>query len=1328
MQISKLTPKQSLNKAFLKQATLRKDIDLFKKNLKNLLSKIDVRETEENQKAHIRDFLLETFYKDKDTNEIKYAINTKGNIDLAIHLGKLSRDNVGVIIETKRPSNSNEMISETNPNAKALHELILYYLQERIDENNTGIKYLIATNIYEWYIFDASIFEKLFYNNSKFRKDYEEWRDKQKVTHDTSLFYNSIAKPYVDEIKSEIRCTYFNLNDYQKYIDNPNEENDKELIALYKMLSPHTLFKELFANDSNALNEPFYRELLYILGLEEVKDGNRNIIRRLEKNVQAGSLIENTINILKTDGILNRLSDKTDNRETDDEQTNDKKNEDEQLFDIALELCLTWVNRILFLKLLEGQLITYHKGNTDYRFLKRDMINDYDDLQELFFGVLAVQRNGRDPDLQKKYSNIPYLNSSLFEKTELEEKALQINQLKNRYKIHIFSATVLKNINGTKISGEIPTLEYLFKFLDAYDFSSEGADILADTQKSIINASVLGKVFEKINGYKDGSIYTPGSITQYMAKETIRQSILQKFNDKFNWNCTNFDDIYNHIKINRNTADIKDYNDTINKITICDPAVGSGHFLVSALNELIACKSDLGILADQNGKLLDIKATVDNDELNIYDKNDNLFVYNPESSSSTDIQKAIFQEKQTLIENCLFGVDINPKSVLITQLRLWIELLKNAYYKDSDRKELETLPNIDINIKCGNSLISKFRLTDKYSDFNKVTEIKIKDEIKKYKEQVFSYKVTNDKKIKQKLIKEIDHIKEIFSDLAIPSNEDQKKLKMKEAESDLLPLDSPQEEKDEYNKKAAILDKEIKELRKKIKDDYKDALEWRFEFPEVLNEDGDFVGFDIIIANPPYIRQEKIKQQKALLEKQGYKVFNSTSDIYTYFYERGFDILKPNGILCFISSNKWMRAKYGEKLRHFIKENTTVSILIDFAGHSVFDATVDTNIILFQKHSPVNNHLIKFVNMPKEFETDLANFVESNHQTIEQSKLSDNAWTLADDKVLKLKEKIESIGKPLKDWEVNIYYGIKTGFNEAFIITTEKRNEILANCQTEEERNRTEEIIKPILRGRDISKYYYKWAGLWLIKIESHWTNRNRNNKNAEQFIKETLPSLYNYLISFENVRGKGKGLLNRDDQGEYWWELRDCDYYPEFEKEKIVWAEMTDNPSFALDKKGFYTNQTVYVMTGNNLTYIVGLLNSKISYFYLTKIAYSLSTNANRWIKQYVERIPLPPITAENLQIVHELEKLVDEILIAKKENPDADTRALESQIDQLVYQLYNLTDEEIKIVEGGRTPPGPLLRIGGRTPPDPLLRRGGKRRKFHLLRRGGIENFPIL
>ena len=683
--IGTFIPRKSLNKAYLKVKPTRIEIELFKKNLIGLLDGLDETESEEHNKNDLGDFLKNTFY------HPKYYINTKDRTDLVIHNGIDAKSFAGVLIEAKKPSNKSEMIRPDNLNAKAFHELILYYLRERITNHNLEIKHLVATNIYEWYVFDASLFEKTFAQNKTLVKQFTDFEEGRLAGKTTDFFYKEIAEPFMAGLTSEFCFTWFDFRDYDKPLRNDDKKDDSKLIALYKLLSPEHLLKLPFTNDSNSLDKAFYTELLHIIGLTETKEGSKKLIgRKTEGQRDPGSLIENAIIQIDSRDMISRI----------DKPSRFGETYQERLFNVSLELVITWINRILFLKLLEAQLIRYHKGDLAYAFLNSEKVKGYDSLDSLFFRVLAKKTTERDPAVAKLFEKVPYLNSSLFEPTELERVTIFISNLQDDCIIPIHPGTVMKNNTGKRLAGTLNGLDYLFAFLDAYDFAGEGAEEIQEENKTLINASVLGLIFEKINGYKDGSFFTPGFITMYMCRETIRRAVVQKFNDLKGWNCEDLKGLYDKI------GNIREANEIINQLKICDPAVGSGHFLVSALNEIIAIKSELKILSDREGKRLkEYHVEVVNDELIITDEDGDLFEYNPTSSESQRVQETIFHEKQTIIENCLFGVDINPKSVQICRLRLWIELLKNAYYKEeSNYTELETLPNIDINIKCGNSL------------------------------------------------------------------------------------------------------------------------------------------------------------------------------------------------------------------------------------------------------------------------------------------------------------------------------------------------------------------------------------------------------------------------------------------------------------------------------------------------------------------------------------------------------------------------------------------------------------------------------------------------
>jgi adenine-specific DNA-methyltransferase len=342
----------------------------------------------------------------------------------------------------------------------------------------------------------------------------------------------------------------------------------KHIFGCIKLLSPEHLLKLPFKNDSNTLDKAFYTELLHLIGLTEIKDGGKKLIGRKEDGKRdAGSILENAITQLHALDKISRL----------DKPTLFGATDQERYFNVGLELVITWINRILFLKLLEAQLITYHKGDKTYAFLNRDKIKNFDDLNTLFFQVLARQANDRDFPIQEVFSNVPYLNSSLFEPTDLEHSCLFISQLQPNKDLSILSNTVLKDNKGKRRIGKLNTIEYIFDFLDSYDFSSEGSEEIQEENKTLISASVLGLIFEKINGYKDGSFFTPGFITMYMCQETIRRAVVRKFNVIKGWNCKGIDELYDKIE------DKKEANQIINTLKICDPAVGSGHFLVSAL-------------------------------------------------------------------------------------------------------------------------------------------------------------------------------------------------------------------------------------------------------------------------------------------------------------------------------------------------------------------------------------------------------------------------------------------------------------------------------------------------------------------------------------------------------------------------------------------------------------------------------------------------------------------------------------------------------------------------------------------------------------------------
>jgi len=1246
--MGQLKPNQILNKAYRQVAIETEDFNRFKEALHTLLSTISDGQREETQKEHLRNFLSDTFYK-------PYYMAPEEDIDLAVRLDKTSKSNIGLLIEVKSTTNKNEMISVGNLNRKALQELLLYYLRERISKKNSDIKYLIATNVYEYFIFDAQEFEQKFYQNKKLKKEFQDFEDGRKTSRKTDFFYSEIASSFIEEVADSLDYTYFDIRSYAKYLG--ENTASKKLIELYKVFSDVHLLKLPFQNDSNSLNKKFYAELLHILGIEEKKENNKIVIvRKAVGRRNEASLLENTINQLDAEDCLRKVPNIAIYGST----------QEERLFNVAMELCITWINRILFLKLLEAQMLKYHNGEQCYKFLSIQKIRDFDDLNTLFFQVLARSVNQRTASILKDFEYVPYLNSSLFEVTELESNTIKINSLSQRSELPLFTNSVLINRKEKQQFSSLPTLNYLFAFLDAYNFASEGSEEVQEEAKTLINASVLGLIFEKINGHKDGSVFTPGFITMYMCREAVVNTVLTKFNNFYNWHCKSIADLYNQID------DIPQANQLINSITICDPAVGSGHFLVSALNELIRLKYELGILVDSEGKRIkksDYTFCIENDELIVTDADNNLFSYNPLNEESRRIQETLFKEKKTIIENCLFGVDLNPNSVKICRLRLWIELLKNAYYTaESDYKELETLPNIDINIKCGNSLVHRFDLTDSIKSVLKETGISISQ----YRNAVSKYKNAQDKAEKWELDSMIAEIKsKLTTEIGA---KDPKKLKLNKRKAELMNLLAPQlfemskKEQKDWQKRVDTVKKEIAELESYFEEInsnkiYLGAFEWRIEFPEVLDADGNFIGFDCVIGNPPYIQLQSMGTDADVLERMKYKTYVRTGDIYCLFYEQGMNLLKPNGCLCYITSNKWMRAGYGKELRQYFIAKTNPVLLIDFAGIKIFDAaTVETNILIAKKESYTQNTLACIISNTDDLNK-LSVLVQQ--QAVECNFAENDSWIILSAIEQSIKRKIEAVGTPLKDWDIRINYGIKTGFNEAFVITTDKRNEILANCQTEDERTRTAELIRPILRGRDIKRYAYNWAGLYLIATFP-----------SRHYDIEMYPAVKQYLLTFgiEKLEQTGKTYIvngekikARKKTNNKWFEIQDSiSYWEDFSKPKIVWGNLNLTPNYALVENNSFINAPSSMIVPAS-KYLLAILNSKIADFYIKLLGVTRNGGYFEYKPMFIEQLPIPQLKIENKELA-QIERLID--------NNNY------TEIEYIVYNLYGLTQDEINYI----------------------------------------------
>lgn len=1257
MKFEAIDEKEFLNPYYRKKPILEAELNEFIKALKDYKTSLE-NNLKNNEDSLVANALSKFFENLHFECEIKSIHKGNSGIDLALKKDK----QIQVIVEAKLP-HSKEFFSQSKPNCKALHECILYYLRER-KALNSSLKHIIITDFYRFYIFKADLFEELFNKNKYFKEAFENFESKNSLFKgNTDEFYKECEKllsseKYLDSItrkdlfdEPSLKGVFIDL----KPILEQEKPSFSKLKPLFKIFHKDFLLSEFNPNDANSLNNAFYKELLYILGLYESKQNSKLIITKSEESKEEQGTFYTAIN--------SKLK--------------------EENFETILKLLILWLNRILFLKLIESNLVRFN-DDKNLKFLNFKKIPDFDKLSELFFEVLAKEKSTRK---KSEFAYLPYLNSSLFEKQSIEN-TLEISSLSNDLKLFYYKNTVLKDDKCKVKKGQVGLLEYLFEFLDSFDFGSDDEQSEILSQKELISSSVLGNVFEKLNGYKEGSFYTPSFITSYMCKESITKVVLDKFNAQFDLDAKDISELRKSLR----KEDKKAQKELLNSIKICDPAVGSGHFLVSALNVMLSIYDELNLFDEE------FYLEVQNDEILITGRKGEFIEYKRPSTPKDKahlIQQELFHTKKDIIENNLFGVDINPNSCEITKLRLWIELLKHSFYQsfdDENYHDLKTLPNIDINIKCGNSLVSYFETGKSLSHYPN-----IKERMSKYKRIVKDYKegFYTDKNL---IAKEIKNLQESFKNFCLKDkfNKEIKQLtnganEYSKKYGDFL-ADEHHDEKFksffsknmfEFSFDEKVATKEFANLKKEYDNIFNlesnHPFEWRFEFPEILDDDGNFKGFDLIIGNPPYIRQEELKELKPHLAKN-YKVYKGTSDIYTYFYELGFNVLKENGILSFITSNKYTRAGYGEALREFLLKNVKVLEYTDLNGIKVFDsATVDTSILCFEKSKSKDNKF-KYLALSNEILKTCAYDIGlyKDYAEFSQNSLSKESFTFSDENTSALKAKIERIGTPLKEWQgLNIYRGILTGYNEAFIITTEKRNEILANCKDEAEKERTAKLIRKMLRGRDIKRYSYEWAGLWVINTHNGY--KNQNGEKVEAINIKHYPSLKKHFDEFYPQ------LEKRADKGLTPYNLRNCAYIEEFEKEKIVYpCIMAKEPCFSYETSFAFAMAPANIITSNSdiLKYILAFLNSDFIYLMLRKfymgggIEGELKTNN-------LEKLPIPKINSKNQKLADELINLVDEILKAKEQDKNANTQELENKINSLVYKLYNLTEEEIKIIE---------------------------------------------
>ncbi|MEJ7804728.1 MAG: TaqI-like C-terminal specificity domain-containing protein, partial [Telluria sp.] len=1134
-----------------------------------------------------------------------YSQKGHSGIDLAI----LDNGHPAVIFEVKK-SGSDEMVTCDRPNSKALHEAVLYFMRERA-KGKQGIFTIVITDFYSWFVIDARDFDRLFWRDSTVNKLFHAHQDHALLGDTTAEFYAELGKE-IDKMAKDLfegesmDCAVFHIDQLK---------TDRDLIAVCKLLSPDCLLKAFNPNDANSLNKDFYGELLYIVGLEEATAGGTKVIQRARLQ-QPGTLFENILEKLERHG--KRCG-----------------------FEDVMALIILWVNRVLFLKLLESQIIKW-TADKSKKFLSEERIRSYGRLDELFFSVLAKPVSARS---SAEFDFIPYLNSSLFEMHQAEKDGITIASLSNEAQVNYFSRTILKDDRLARKTGTVNTLAYFFAFLDAYDFGSEGYADIAAENKPLINAAVLGLIFEKINGYQDGSFYTPSAVTTYMSREAVRKVILDRFNTAFDGlDATSWVELRRYCENNSHKQHFIDRaTPLIDQLTICDPAVGSGHFLVSVLNELILSKYELGLF-----QIKGMRIDLVNDELLIR-LDEEWFEYRqPDSLESPNhvLQKRVFEEKQRIIENQLFGVDINHNSAQITRLRLWIELLKFSHY-DGDG-QLVTLPNIDINIKTGNSLVSRFGLADQIDNQDmKAQIVSYKEKVRNYKENLgskrdvwqaisaikdeFGRALKSGHKSSRILLQKLVDYYRIFGAEGLNKELRTLVLDVTQGQNDLFGFD-PALAKMNLSKRPKMLD-DLKKLHAQFAEldageIYDDAFEWRFEFPEVLDEAGEFLGFDLMIGNPPYGLKSPPAVRTHLIATIS-KV--PDFEIYYWFIDRSYQLLAKNGLMALIVPNSLLFNVNAREYRRALIGRVGFYEVLDCSAFSLFsDATV-RNIILFAAKNKTAafgfrqtsgvDAFSKLIQAPRVYTDDVA--------VLEMNQNWGLVFALAPE-VIATVLRIRSVSTPLAEFFPQFSQGLI-----AYDAVQGQDAHTIKN-RVYHARAKKDGTYKCWINGADVTRYAVRWNGMDYISY-GDWIANPRK------------PAFFT-----------GPRLLIR-----------------EITNPRIYCAYAEDE---------LYNDPAVIIVKDHpegpvSLFALLGILNSRLATFYHFKASPKATKGA--FPKILVGDIAAFPIPAKADAVA-----LAEIAALAKQRCAPgaADAHAMtgiDTQIDALVYKLYACTDEEVGMIE---------------------------------------------
>lgn len=934
-----------------------------------------------------------------------------------------------------------------------------------------------------------------------------------------------------------------------------------------------------------------------------------------------------------------------DNRQTDEEK------KQKPLRDFSKKL----LGRIVFLQFLQkkgwmgvsASSKEWKDGDTKFLqtlFVKSKQKDKFHStaLKTLFFETLNTKRkNDIAPSSLGESIKLPYLNGGLFDKDIAFENDFDF---------------------------PVDYFETLLDFFEQYNFTIDENDPY-DSEVGI-DPEMLGHIFENLleENREKGAFYTPKEIVHYMCQESLIEYLHTQLP---NYNKADFELLVRNNQVSSTFAEYKTANEINNKlkaVKICDPAIGSGAFPMGLLKEIFECRRLLYGYLKTNDK------------------------FDP-----AEVKKYIIQQN-------IYGVDIENGAVEIARLRFWLALVV-------DETEPQPLPNLDYKIMQGNSLLERFegvdlshvannnlKIIEPAKDlFGNITESQLKitytkteivAEIQKRMNKFFNLE---DAELKEKYRKEINELVHQHIEFNFDLRKNQIVRFIEDLGKNLT--DKQKRKLNDYEKQLDALETSYDKLKELETRNDKPFFLWKLFFADVFED----YGFDILIGNPPYIQLQKMTVEATLLQEAHYETFLRTGDIYCLFYEQGNKLLKPKGNLCFITSNTWMRTKFGELLRKYFRTQTNPIKLLNFEDTKIFQtATVETNIILFKKEPFEGKLQSVAVKTDYSIGTSINDYLNKN--AILLSELSEDGWIILPKLDYEIKRKIASKGKLLKDWKIEINYGFKTGYNDPFFISADTRNELIQKDP------KSDFIIKRLIRGREVRKYSYSFNNNYVIFTHNGLKeNKSKGVKVIPRIdVERNYPAIFEHLLQYKdknsplakrNLDGTIQTLIDRNDQGEHWTNLRDCAYLLSFEKEKIVWLAITDKPAFAFDNSNTYISNPSYFMIGKDLKYLLTFLNSKIIEWYLDKVTSSTGQGTNQWSKMYVEQLPIPEPPNRNIQI--KFETLADYLIFLYDEsmppvNPYTANSSIasvfEDVVNMMVYELYfeeHMKQEEIDVLQ---------------------------------------------